>query len=902
MRAPRGRHESAPTVLGEGQRALAQEQAALRRVATLVAGEATPEEVFAAVTEEVGQLLGVAYAGLNRYEPDGTATIVAVWARDGDPVLPGGARPSLGGKNIITMVFETAGAARIDGYGDATGALGRAARDRGIGSGVGTPILVQGRLWGVMSVYSAPQRLLAADAEDRLASFTELVATAIANAEGRSGLGRLAEEQAALRRVATLVAHGVLPEELFAAVTEEVALLLPVDFAIMSRYDPSGAITVLATSGTPIAHIPIGNREALGGHNVSTRVFETGRPARIDAYSDSSSGDVGAAGREQGVRSAVAAPIVVERGLWGVMIVGTTQEKALPADTEDRLGSFTELVGTAIANAESRAGLARLAEEQAALRRVATLVARAVPPEGVFAAVTEEVGQLLPVDLAILGRFEDDGSGTSLATWGEAAARFHVGSRWTLEGKNLATTVFETGRSARSDRYLDASGPIGVTGRESGFRSGVATPITVDRRLWGVIVVGSTRDRALPADTEARLESFTELVATAIANAESRSGLARLATEQASLRRVATLVAQGVPPEELFSAVAEEVVRLLPVDFAHMGRYEPDGTITVLAASGSTADQFPAGRRWTLGGKNLATIVFETGRPGRIDGYADAFGSLGVMGRELGMRSSAATPIIVEGEVWGVVVAGSTLDQRLPRGIEGRLGSFTELVATAIANAESRSALAASRARIVAAADEGRRRIERDLHDGAQQRLVHAVIVLKLALRALARDDTEGEELVAEALRHAEEANAELRELAHGILPAALIRGGLRAGVEALVSRTSLPVSVDVTSERLAHGVEATAYFVVSEALTNVVKHAGASAATVTARVQGDELRVEICDDGVGGARGGQETGLGGLEDRLSALDGRLVLDSPPGEGTRICALLPIPDQDESRR
>jgi signal transduction histidine kinase len=317
--------------------------------------------------------------------------------------------------------------------------------------------------------------------------------------------------------------------------------------------------------------------------------------------------------------------------------------------------------------------------------------------------------------------------------------------------------------------------------------------------------------------------------------------------------------------------------------------------VTVLAASGSTAEDFPVGRGWSLGGKNVATIVFETGRPGRLDDYGDAHGVLGLTGRQLGMRSSAGTPIIVEGKVWGVVVAGSTARQSLPAGIEGRLGSFTELVATAVANAESRAALAASRARIVAAADESRRRIERDLHDGAQQRLVHAVIVQKLVLRALSNGEANAGELMAEALGYTEQANAELRELAHGILPAALIRGGLRAGVEALVSRVPLPVTVDVPGERLPAGVEATAYFVVSEALTNVVKHARAASARVTVQVERGELRVEVRDDGVGGARSDHGTGLGGLEDRVSALDGRLVLESPPSGGTRVCALLPVP-------
>lgn len=172
---------------------------------------------------------------------------------------------------------------------------------------------------------------------------------------------------------------------------------------------------------------------------------------------------------------------------------------------------------------------------------------------------------------------------------------------------------------------------------------------------------------------------------------------------------------------------------------------------------------------------------------------------------------------------------------------------------------------------------------------------MHAVIALKLALRALANGDANAQELVAEALRHTEQANIELRELAHGILPAALTRGGLRAGVAALVSRVSLPVRVDVPVARLPPVVEATAYFVVSEALTNVVKHARAAGAAVTARVEEGQLRVEVRDDGAGGARGDHTTGLGGLEDRVAALGGRLVLDSAPGGGTRVCALLPVP-------
>jgi GAF domain-containing protein len=706
-----------------------------------------------------------------------------------------------------------------------------------------------------------------------------------------------AEEQAALRRVATLVASGAEPEEVLGTVTQEVGRLLPVDFAIMGRYEADNTVTCVAAWGTPAARFPVGSRSKLEGENLVTIVLATGRPARVDHF-EHASGPIGVIGRKSGFHSAVGAPIVVEGRPWGVMTVGSAlTQPPLPADTEARLASFTELVATAIANAETRAGLARVAEEQAALRRIATLVARGVPPEEVFAAVTEEVGRVLLVDATAMARYESGETMTTVAVWSRTGGiSATIGSQHRLGGQNTSTLVFETGRPARIDDFGDASGSIAVDIRNMGVRSSVGTPIRVEGRLWGVIHAASTREQPLPADTETRLASFTELVATAIANAESRAGLGRLAEEQAALRRVATLVARGMPPEDVFAAVTEEVVRLLPVDFAHMGRYEPDRTVTVLAAAGSTAQHFPVGRRWTLGGKNLTTIVLETGRPGRLDGYKDAFGALGVTGRELGIRSSAGTPIIVEGQVWGVVIAGSTVKQSLPADVERRLGSFTELVATAVANAESRAALAASRARIVAAADESRRRIERDLHDGAQQRLVHAVIMLKLALRELSSGNSDAGELVAEALRHAEQANSELRELAHGILPAALTRGGLRAGIESVLSRVSLPVSVDVSLGRLPAGVEATAYFVICEALTNVVKHARASSAGVTALVERGELRVEIRDDGIGGARGGHSTGLGGLADRVSALDGRLELESPPGGGTRLCALLPLPD------
>jgi signal transduction histidine kinase len=290
------------------------------------------------------------------------------------------------------------------------------------------------------------------------------------------------------------------------------------------------------------------------------------------------------------------------------------------------------------------------------------------------------------------------------------------------------------------------------------------------------------------------------------------------------------------------------------------------------------------------------TEVFRTGWSARVDkrDYSTASGPVAAYLRRVENQSVVASPIVVEGQLWGAMVA-STKRRPLPADTEERMADFTELVGVVIANAESRAELTASRARVAAAGDEARRRIQRDLHDGAQQRLVHMMITLKLARRALEGTTGPVVELVDEALTHAERANGELRELAHGILPAALSHGGLSAGVDVLVSRVPMPVSVEVTGERLPAALEAAGYFIVAEALTNVVKHARASGARVTAAVDGGVLWLEVRDDGVGGAATNGSSGLVGLRDRAAALNGELRVESPPGEGTVVAAVLPIP-------
>ena len=275
--------------------------------------------------------------------------------------------------------------------------------------------------------------------------------------------------------------------------------------------------------------------------------------------------------------------------------------------------------GEAGRDSPDQARLVRLAEEQAALRRVATLVAQGVPAEEVFAAVTVEAGRVLAAETAHLGRYEPDGAVTFVAAWGTAPGVQRVGSRYRLGGKNVTTLVFDTGRPARVDGYADASGPAGAYARARGVRGSVGTPVIVEGRLWGIMLVGmESGEQPLPADTEGRLASFTELVATAVANADSRAALARLAQEQAALRRVATLVARATPPPEVFAAVAEEVGQLLGVDSAILVRYDSQDTLEVVGTWIRTGGPppTPVGGRLPLGGRNVTTLVHQAGQPG----------------------------------------------------------------------------------------------------------------------------------------------------------------------------------------------------------------------------------------------------------------------------------------------
>jgi GAF domain-containing protein len=1045
---------------------LADEQAALRRVAMLVAEGATSSVLCAAVTEEVSRVLGLQAVMLERYEPDGTTTMLASL---NEPGLPVGIRLTLDGPSVSALVLETGRAARIDDYSTLPGSIAELVRDSGISATVGAPIIVDGAVWGVMTVGASHSDLLPPETDAQLTAFTGLVATAISNAASRDRLHTLAEEQSALRRVATLVAEGPSSGRLYSAVLEEVLHVLDLPAAWLVRYEPDEMITVLGSINDPA--FPPGSRWPLDGESLSASLLETGHPVRVDDYTGLE-GTIADQTRASGFLSAIGVPITVDGEVWGSICVGTTDPGPLPADTEARLADFTDLMATAISNAESRDRVRSLAEEQAALTRVATLVAEGAMPTEVFASVAHEVVWILNLSSSSVVQFESEDSSLVVASVGDPG--FPAGSRWPLSGPSLNASVFSTGRPSRID-YTDLPGPVADAARVTGVRTGVGMPIVVDGSVWGMIAVGSRYEQdVVPADTETRLAAFTELVSTALSRAFAHEGLSRLATEQAALRRVATLVARAASPSEVFSAVSDEVSGLLGLPRIEMIRYGADGIVTVIGAVGD--HPFPVGSRWAMDGPSVMAKVLETGRPARIDdfsalsgtvaevargaGFVSAIGAPIVVGgatwgaiiaistmpdpipegaevrlgqftelvatavsnlqaqddlrslaaeqtalrrvatlvaegtdaqtvfdavcveaaqlfgasaaslshytadgfnvtmagwsetgnshlpvgtrlrltpdtiggmiirtraparidswegvssemaavvRKLGTRSSVGAPVIVDGHVWGALVAATDKEEPMSSDTEVRLARFTDLIATAISNAATRAELIASRARIVAAGDDARRRIERNLHDGTQQRLIALGLDLRRIRAGVPDEARAGMDRMAEDL---ESIVADVRELSRGLHPPLLARGGLRPSLRALARRSPIPVEIDVElRERPPAAIETAVYYLVAEGLTNAIKHSEASVVSVAItadhaggpfgiRLDGrgvvTNLHVTIADDGVGGAEPSVGSGLMGLLDRVDALGGRFSLESPPGNGTRISVVLPL--------
>jgi signal transduction histidine kinase len=665
----------------------------------------------------------------------------------------------------------------------------------------------------------------------------------------------------------------------------------------MHAFTGDGAATAVAGWSAEGPIVPLATRLPLDGDSAVARIFQTGAAARIDTYADLE-GETAGVARGLGLRSTVGAPIVVEGRLWGALMAATRGVEPLRQDAETRIAEFTELVATAVANAESRAALGLLADEQAALRRVATLVAEGALPAEVFSAVSREVERVFAFrtdTTATVVRF-DPGPACVLVGASKPVAETPLGTRWQPNDLYVSTRVLRTGASARVDETdLAVGGFAAEQMRRQGYLSQVASPIIVEGSLWGAMTVSS--EETLPSDAERRLETFTELVATAIANAESREALDELASEQAALRRVATLVARGVPSRELFSAVTTEVARVFSADdpslVATVIRFDAGSECVLVGASRSYPSE-AIGARWTPRELYVSTRVLRTEASARVD--ESDLESIGGPDADVlrlrGFLHQVGSPVVAEGRLWGAMTLNS--QKPLPPDIDQRLMEFTELVATAIANAETQSELAASRRRIVAAADDARRRIERDLHDGIQQQLVSIGMELGAVAASLPPEDVLRAQVVAasDGLRTAID---DLREVSRGIHPAILAHGGLGAALKALARRSAVPVQLTSNVDRrLPERVEVAAYYVASEALTNAARHANASVVTIGVACADGTLELSIRDDGVGGAEAGKGTGLIGLQDRVEALGGRITVESSPGHGTSLAVTLPL--------
>jgi signal transduction histidine kinase len=377
----------------------------------------------------------------------------------------------------------------------------------------------------------------------------------------------------------------------------------------------------------------------------------------------------------------------------------------------------------------------------------------------------------------------------------------------------------------------------------------------------------------------------------------SRDELAALAEQQAALRRVATLVARAASPSEVFSVVAEEMARCLKVANAEVHRYEGNGTRIV--AVGCYAEpgvpHGSLGESYTSEGENVSAKVWHTGRPARMDSYQRAPGKIAARMRDLGIRSRVGAPIIVNDRVWGMALVGSRRADPLPAGTEESVGEFADLVATAIAAATSRAELVESRRRIVAAADETQRRLERNLHDGAQQRAVSLGLQLRTAEDLVPSELGALRERLSLISTGLTELCEELREISHGMHPAVVSRGGLGPALKSLARRSTIPVTLDVAvQKRLPEVVEVAAYYVVAEAFTNAAKHAQASQLAVCANVDDENLHLLVRDDGIGGADFDKGSGLIGLKDRVEALSGQLTLSSTVEKGTSLTATIPL--------
>ena len=610
--------------------------------------------------------------------------------------------------------------------------------------------------------------------------------------------------------------------------------------------------------------------------------------------------------------------------LWPAIVIGDL----LLADYSTPLGTvLAQTLGNTVAIVVAALLLRRLTGGRGGLDRVADVLAL-VGCALVAAVVSAAFG---PLSLRLGGVISADELGQVFRTWtlGDAAGVLVVAPfvlTWATAGLRaihrrelvegtvmLAVLVALAELTPQRDvPYIVFPVLLWAAVRFGPRGAATAVLVVCSITVWntaqndGPFVRDSVTDSLLATQLFIAISALTSLVLAAETAERTRAGAAlaaseasqrALADEQAALRRVATLVASGLPPSRVFGQVTEEVAMLLAMPGANVMRYDGVRTATVVGGwSEDGALTLPMGSTFDLDGDTVVAKVLRSGTPQRVDRYQDTSGNLAETMQRSGYRAAVAAPVTLGGRVWGALAAGTRSDEPLPEGLEQRLCDFAELVAQALANADAHEQLTASRARIVEAGDAERRRLERNLHDGAQQRLVALAVDLTLIGAKLEKDPPAARKTLTVAQDELQIGLDELRELARGIHPAVLTDLGLGPALRALAKRAPVPVEItELPEQRLASPVEAAAYYVVAEAITNVTKYARASHVTVSVRRSSECATVTVSDDGVGGADAAHGTGLRGLADRIEALDGRFYLDSPPERGTRISAEIPIP-------
>jgi signal transduction histidine kinase len=671
------------------------------------------------------------------------------------------------------------------------------------------------------------------------------------------------------------VIEGARPDELWPALVHEAKAALSLSVVVLARYE---ALEGIVYASTDDVLYPIGKAWPKGDDAPQPERRKT-TVTSITPLAEVSCLDP------------VSVNIRADGQVWGILRGLSAVADPLRHGVQRRLGRFAEFAAAVISNAIAHDELQRLAVEQSALRRVAQLVAEESPPEVIFDAVAREASLVMGLARVAVYRYNDDRSVTVMGTTPHPSFG-PVGTRGQLDGPSALTWILDTGTAHRIDDLSGLPGTFATLHRAGGITGSAGAPIMVDGRLWGALVALATAPELFPIGIETRIANFTELLSTCIANVQARDRLRAMALEQGALRRVATLVAERAEPNEIFATVAQEASRVLDVSRVGIYRYNADGSVTVTGSTDQPGPR-PVGETWPPDGPSVVATILDTGQAFRIDDFSTLSGPK-ESNRSAMCGSVVGAPITVEGELWGAILAMSAAGNALPPDSEVGLASFTHVVSCAISNMQARDDLIASRARIITAAHEARRRIERDLHDGIQQRLLSLGLSLQALNRAVPTHHHDIRSGLIQVSRELETLLADVRDIARGLHPSLLTRYGLGPTLRALARRSPIPVTLDIRiGPRPSEAIEIAIYYVVSEALSNAAKHSGAAEVRIGVVADEELVTAVVSDSGVGGAEFRPGSGLMGMLDRVEALGGRITLSSPRGEGTQILVELP---------